>query len=168
MDKPHLLYPINLAPGERLRFTDKPADIWTVRAVDGRFVILTTPARFRPKGTIRYTIIDWETGYRGPTSLLGNWWDFPDPKYPENTETLEEAAQRLMVGLQGPGSLSRDGFKHISTIEISRRQRREVAGIARIPQMGRSEHPSHKWDAQNIHPTNGMTKQDSREHHAQG
>lgn len=48
---------------------------WTVQAAGSRYAIVTQQAPFRPKGDYIYSILDFETGIRGPSDLIGNGWD---------------------------------------------------------------------------------------------
>lgn len=88
--------PVPLAVGQQVRFS-LPSSVrrlwWDVRATtdDGRWVVLTQQAPFQPTGDLRYTIIDWQRGLRGPCNLSGQGWDFaPDP---------DESARRLIRAL---------------------------------------------------------------------
>jgi hypothetical protein len=85
---------MKLAIADRVRLSKggREKNWWTVRATDNRFVILTRQAPFEPKGTVEYTIIDWERGVRGPTDLLGQGWDF-------ETEGVDTGAKRLLRAL---------------------------------------------------------------------
>lgn len=70
---------IRLGLSDRVKFAGD-SKWWTVRATDDeRFVILTRPEPFQPKGTSVYTIIDWERGVRGPCNLIGQGWDVDEP-----------------------------------------------------------------------------------------
>ena len=61
---------------------------WTVRACSERFAVLTAQAMFQPKGTLWYTIIDWEQGIRGACNLIGGG-------YGDGTYSTEECEQML-------------------------------------------------------------------------
>ena len=60
---------INLTPGDRIKFQSE-RQRYTVRAVssDGRWVICTKP--FNLRHTVLYTIIDFDSGVRGPDNLV--------------------------------------------------------------------------------------------------
>ena len=58
---------------KRLAFEGDPWG-WTLRAKNERYWILTRNARFKPKGNLLYTIIDWERDLRGPCDLVGQGW----------------------------------------------------------------------------------------------
>jgi hypothetical protein len=72
--------------GARVRFGYPGSEArrwWTVRAVDGRFTVLTRQRDFRPKGESFYTIIDRVRGVRGPCNLIGQGWDVDEPGGPQ-------------------------------------------------------------------------------------
>lgn len=72
--------PRTLAVGDKVRLGfDIPSRWWDVRAVDKRYVVLTRQQEFKPKGTLVYTIIDWERDLRGPCNLIGQGWDVQTP-----------------------------------------------------------------------------------------
>lgn len=88
---------VPLEVGQQVRFS-RPSSVlrlwWDVRAtsVDGRWVVLTQQTPFEPAGVLRYTIIDWQRGVRGPCNLVGQGWDFdPDP---------DASARRLVRALE--------------------------------------------------------------------
>lgn len=67
-----------LSPGAKIRIAaDNNAwrKWWTVQAAGSRYVIVTQQAPFRPKGDYVYSILDFETGIRGPSDLIGHGWD---------------------------------------------------------------------------------------------
>lgn len=67
---------VKLKVGDRVRLEfDIPSRWWDVRAADDRYVVLTRQREFKPRGTLVYTIIDWERDVRGPCDLLGQGWD---------------------------------------------------------------------------------------------
>src|SRR5690554_2932986 len=71
-----------LAPGDRVKFGTPDKDTrrwWNVRAADDRFVVLTRQAEFQKRGTLLYTIIDWDRGVRGPCNRIGQGWDVESP-----------------------------------------------------------------------------------------
>jgi hypothetical protein len=48
-----------IKPGTRIRFDPQGGKWWwTVKARDERFIIATQQEPFRPKGTLRYTVVD--------------------------------------------------------------------------------------------------------------
>lgn len=55
--------PIPMSVGDKVKFTEDKRP-FTVRAVSNRYVILTKP--FNLEHTVLYTVIDWESGVRGP------------------------------------------------------------------------------------------------------
>jgi hypothetical protein len=70
---------LNVGDRVRLAHDSTRRRWWTVRAADGRYVVLTRQRDFRPKGELYYTIIDWERGVRGPCDLIGQGWDVESP-----------------------------------------------------------------------------------------
>jgi len=65
---------VELKPGDKVKLQDANR-WWDVRTGDERFVVLTRQQSFRTKGTLLYTVIDWERGVRGPCNLIGGGWD---------------------------------------------------------------------------------------------
>lgn len=63
---------------------------WTVRAVSENFVACIQQAPFKPKGTYRYTVLDWRNGVRGPCNLVGQGWGDGTYSEKECQEMLEE------------------------------------------------------------------------------
>lgn len=65
---------IALLAGDRIRFAEEKQR-YTVRAVsaDGRWVICTKP--FNPHRTVIYTVIDFDSGVRGPDNYHGLGYD---------------------------------------------------------------------------------------------
>lgn len=64
-----------LIAGERVRLDGYDRRWWwTVRAVGEHFAVLTRQAEFQPKGVLRYTVLDWRNGVRGPCDLVGQSW----------------------------------------------------------------------------------------------
>lgn len=45
---------------------------WRVRAADDRYAVLTHQADFRPKGRLKYCVIDQDRQVRGPINLVGH------------------------------------------------------------------------------------------------
>lgn len=60
----------------RARFRGEKTFTWTVQVEGERYMILTKPAPFQPRGSLRYTIWDKQEGVRGATNVIGNGWDF--------------------------------------------------------------------------------------------
>lgn len=85
-----------LEVGQRVRFVETGRLWWVVRSIssDGRWVVLTQQEPFAPAGRLRYTIIDWERGVRGPCNLVGQGWDF------RPGTDAEESADRLIHALE--------------------------------------------------------------------
>lgn len=90
-----------LQVGQRARFPETGRLWWDVRATssDARWVVLTQQEPFAPIGRLRYTIIDWERGVRGPCNLIGQGWDFMP-----GTD-LNQSAQRLIDALEAKRSI---------------------------------------------------------------
>ena len=74
---------IKLEVGDKVRTVRDLPFWWTVQTAGDRYVIMTRQAPFKPKGDYLYTIIDNETGMRGPCNLIGNGWDVSQYKTPE-------------------------------------------------------------------------------------
>jgi hypothetical protein len=74
--------------GQRVKFRAERAP-YTVRAVssDGRWVICTKP--FNPQRTVLYTIVDFESGVRGPDNYGGLGYESPE-EIARVMERLEE------------------------------------------------------------------------------
>jgi hypothetical protein len=68
---------LRLAPGDRVKFRGEKQR-YTVRAVstDGRWVICTKP--FNLRRTVIYTVIDFDSGVRGPDNCLGLGYETED------------------------------------------------------------------------------------------
>ena len=83
-------------PGERVKLLGGAGsrNWWTVQAASQRFTILTVPEPFKPAGTVGYTIIDWETQWRGPCNLIGQGWG--DGTY--SRQQCEELLKELEAG----------------------------------------------------------------------
>lgn len=77
-----------LRVGDKIAFTPEAGARWpwTVRARDERFIVATSPAPFKPKGTLMYTVVD-RTGWqkmsrnghghgvvRSSLDILGGGW----------------------------------------------------------------------------------------------
>lgn len=60
--------------GERIKFSETGARWWTVRAANERFAVLTQQVPFEEKGTLRYSVMNHESGVRGPCNLIGQGW----------------------------------------------------------------------------------------------
>lgn len=99
----------DIKPGERIRFHPNGGRRWwTVRDVDDRYIVATTQAPFKPKGTLWYTIVD-RTGWqnkryngagngvvRSSLNTLGGGWDIGP-----NGEGCEEIIPALRSGEWG-------------------------------------------------------------------
>lgn len=72
--------------GDRVKFDDDRF-LWDVIAVSEHFTALTRKAPFR-RNTLRYTVIDWEQGIRGPANLVGTGWG-------DGTSTAVQCQQML-------------------------------------------------------------------------
>lgn len=90
-----------LAVGDSVSFMRQGAQRnqwWKVRAISGendRFVVLTQQRVGKPKGALRYTIIDWERGVRGPCNLVGQGWPFdPEDDADVSARALADALER--------------------------------------------------------------------------
>ena len=77
-----------LVTGQRVRFADTGTRWWTVRAASPRFAVLVQQVPFKPRGTMRYTIIDWAQRIRGACNLVGQG-------YGDGTYSATECAQML-------------------------------------------------------------------------
>lgn len=112
-----------LAPGDQLRFAQggAPSWWWDARAVSERYAVLTHQAPFEPKGTLIYTIIDWQRGVRGPCNLVGQGWDF-------GTDPDVDAA-RLLAALEGAAVVD----DQMLSVEVSYRNNVPVGVLARRP-----------------------------------
>jgi hypothetical protein len=68
---------IELHVGDKVKFASEKGP-YTVRAVsaDGRWVICTKP--FNPQRTVLYTVIDWDSGVRGPDDYGGLGYETPE------------------------------------------------------------------------------------------
>lgn len=68
---------VALAVGDKVKFASQKRP-YTVRAItsDGRFVICTKP--FNPQRTVLYTVIDFDTGRRGPDDYGGLGYETPE------------------------------------------------------------------------------------------
>lgn len=64
-----------MKPRGRARLRGEKRYDWTIQVAGTRYVILTKPAPFKPRGELLYTICDIQEGRRGPTNLVGNGWD---------------------------------------------------------------------------------------------
>lgn len=91
----------SLEVGHQVRFAETSRLWWVVRSTssDGRWVVLTQQEPFAPAGQMRYTIIDWERGVRGPCNLIGQGWDFMPGT------SAEQSADRLIHALEVERSL---------------------------------------------------------------
>lgn len=110
-----------LVPGDQLRFAEggAPSWWWDARAVSDRYAVLTHQAPFEPKGTLIYTIIDWQRGVRGPCNLIGQGWDFG--AHPDMDAT------RLLEALEGSAAVD----DHVLRVEVSYRNNVPVGVLAR-------------------------------------
>jgi hypothetical protein len=80
-----------LTVGERVKLSGTDSRLWwTVRAVSEHFVALVRQAEFRPKGVLRYTVLDWRNGVRGPCNLIGQGWGDGSYSEAECTAMLKE------------------------------------------------------------------------------
>lgn len=87
---PNPVAPVPMTVGTKVRFQEFPTKPFTVRAVSTNFVVTTRQADFRPKGDLRYTVIDWRNGIRGAINVIGQGWDV----------TTDEACQELVDDLE--------------------------------------------------------------------
>lgn len=60
-----------LTVGDRIRLLDGTSKPWTVQAVSEHFAACVQQAPFQPAGVLRYTVLDWRNGVRGPCDLIG-------------------------------------------------------------------------------------------------
>ena len=59
-----------LSVGQRVRL-EPDRNWWTVQAVTEHFAACVQHVPFTPKGTLRYTVLDWRNKVRGPCNLIG-------------------------------------------------------------------------------------------------
>lgn len=87
---------VPLAVGDKVKFAEERLR-YTVRAVsaDGRWVILTKP--FNPRRTVLYTIIDWDSGVRGPDDMVFGWGYEDDDQVMSNMAALEAGGMKVSV-----------------------------------------------------------------------
>lgn len=78
----------DLRPGDRLLLEPDGRRWWTVRAVSEHFTACVQQVPFKPKGTLRYTVLDWRNERRGPCNLIGQ--GYGDGSYSE-----QECAEML-------------------------------------------------------------------------
>lgn len=58
--------------GDRRQFPRETGSLWwTCQVANDRFAVLVAPVRFKPKGTLQYTVWDRERAVRGPCNLIG-------------------------------------------------------------------------------------------------
>lgn len=76
------------ATGDHLRLDWEDHWWWRVQAVSEHFTACVHQARFEPKGTLCYTVLDWRNGQRGPCNLIGQ--GYGDGSYSE-----QECAEML-------------------------------------------------------------------------
>ncbi|MCW2632069.1 MAG: hypothetical protein JWR88_1031 [Pseudonocardia sp.] len=67
--------------GDRVRLDPDPRRWWTVQAVSPHFAVCVQQVPFKPKGTLRYTVLDWRNSVRGPCDLIGQ--GYGDGSYSE-------------------------------------------------------------------------------------
>lgn len=70
-----------LAVGDRIKLAPDARLWWRVQAVSQNFAACVQQVPFAPKGTLRYTVIDWRKGIRGPCNLVGQ--GYGDGSYSE-------------------------------------------------------------------------------------
>jgi hypothetical protein len=105
--------------GDRLRLDPDPRRWWTVQAVTPHFAACVQQVPFQPKGTLRYTVLDWRNGVRGPCHLIGQ--GYGDGSYSE-----QECAAMLA---QFEGEYPDLGF----TLEVSHRNNVDLLVLAVEP-----------------------------------
>ena len=101
---PQPVEPLPLHPGDRVTFANEPNRPYTVRAATDNFAVVTRQADFHKKGVLRYAVIDWRNGVRGPINVVGQGWDVDtDEQCLELCELCEagtwEVSQRNWVRL---------------------------------------------------------------------
>lgn len=115
-----------VAIGDRIRFTPGPQRVWwTVRARDDRYIVATSPAPFRPRGSLHYTVVDptgWLTkryngaGHgivRSSVNTLGGGWDLGPNA---------EGSDQLLDGLRtGPWELSYRRVVQVDSVIVAPR-----------------------------------------------
>lgn len=135
-----LVWREGLAVGDRVSFSRQNAkrnQWWLVRAVGGerdRFVVLTQQAVGKPKGLLRYTIIDWDRGVRGPCNLIGQGWDFGVG------DDYDVSAQKLIRALEAHVEVQKWLAEHPSSyrdldepeVEVSYRNNVEIEIVGAV------------------------------------
>lgn len=124
---------IKLPPvGAKVKLARDGRRWWDVRAADNRFAILTRQAEFKPKGELRYTILDSTRGVRGPCNLIGQSWD----KYMSDqacAELLEELQIGSKMGDWNSGDRSFDMDAHMAWMNENQRFGVEVSYRNNVP-----------------------------------
>ena len=105
---------------DRVKFTTPKEEArywWDVRTGDDRYTILTKQEPFQPKGDLWYTIIDRETGMRGPCNLIGGGWDS------KMSDAKCEALLRALQRANNPSLPPAEYEDSAHSVEVSHRNR---------------------------------------------
>lgn len=100
---------------------------WRVQAVSEHFVALVQQVPFQKKGVLRYCVIDWRNGVRGPCNLIGQGYGDGSYSREECAEMLgafegREAEQEYEERMRAEGRTSWPCYEPM-VLEVSHRNR---------------------------------------------
>lgn len=104
--------PVPLSVGQRIKLRDGTTKNWTVQAVSEHFAACVQQVPFEPRGTLRYTVLDWRNGVRGPCDLIGN-------AYGDGSYSARECAGMLQQFEDGELSVSQRNWVRLAIVDSS-------------------------------------------------